>query len=42
MQICNKKEKVISTIKEELILDESDRESDDAFDKCQNICDNLH
>ena len=30
------------TIKEELKLDESDSESDNEFDKYQNICDGLH
>ena len=34
--------KVINTITENLKLDESDRESDNEFDKYQNICDGLH
>ena len=42
MQICRKKKKkMVSTSKEQLKLDESDSESDDEFDKSQNICDGL-
>ena len=33
-----KKKKMVSTSKEQLKLDESDSESDDEFDKSQNIC----
>ena len=36
-----KKKKMVSTSKEQLKLDESDNESDDEFDKSQNICDGL-
>ena len=40
-KICRKKEKIRSTIKEELKLDESDSESDNEFDMYQKICDGL-
>ena len=39
---AEKKKKISSTIKDELKLDESDGESDNEFDKYQNIFDGSH
>ena len=42
MQICRKKKKIMSQIEGELKTNESNSESDNEFDKYQNICDGLH
>ena len=42
MQICRKKKKIMSQIEGDLKTNESNSESDNEFDKYQNICDGLH
>ena len=39
---AGRKKRIMSTIKEELKLDESDSESDNEFDMYQKICDGLN
>ena len=41
MQICRKKKKIMSQIEGELKTNESNSESDNEFDKYQNVCDGL-
>ena len=42
MQICRKKKKIMSQIEGELKTNESNSETNNEFDKYQNICDGLH